>query len=60
MKSIYIKYEKCWLINYATSRKVAGSSPDKVITIFSLPSPSNRAMALEFTELLREMSIRIY
>jgi hypothetical protein len=36
--------------------KAAGSSPDKVIEFFNLPNPSSCTMALEFTQLLTEMS----
>jgi hypothetical protein len=40
---------------YATSRKVAGSSPDEV-DLFNLPNPSSRNMALGSTQPLTEMS----
>jgi hypothetical protein len=40
--------ERSWLRHYATSRKVAGSSPDKV-DFFNLPIPSSRTMALGST-----------
>ena len=36
----------------ATSRKVAGSIPDKVTGIFKTLNPSGRTMALESTRLL--------
>jgi hypothetical protein len=36
---------RSWLKLYATSRKVAGSSPDEV-EFFNLPYPSSRNMAL--------------
>jgi hypothetical protein len=41
----------------ATSRKVAGSSPDEV-DFFNLPNLSSRTMALKSTHPLTEMSIR--
>jgi hypothetical protein len=37
------------LRHYATSRKVAGSSPDEVTGFFNLPNPSSRTMALGST-----------
>jgi hypothetical protein len=37
-------------------RKVAGLIPDEVIEFFNLPNPSSRAMALESTQPLTEMS----
>jgi hypothetical protein len=42
---------------YATSRKVAGSSPDEV-NIFNLPNPTNRTMVLGSTQSLTEISTR--
>jgi hypothetical protein len=42
---------------YATSREVAGSSPDDV-DFFDLPNPSRRIMALRSTQPLTEMSTR--
>jgi hypothetical protein len=45
------------LRHYATSRKVAGSSPEEV-DIFNLPKPSSRTIALESTQPLTEMSTR--
>jgi hypothetical protein len=48
---------RSWLRHYATSRKVAGSSPDEV-DFFNLPNPSSRIMALGSTRPLREMSTR--
>jgi hypothetical protein len=42
---------------YATSRKVAGSSPDEV-DFFNLPNPSSRTLALGSSQALREMSTR--
>jgi hypothetical protein len=46
-----------WLRHYATSKKVAGSSPDKV-DFFNLPDPSSRTMAPGSTQSLTEMSTR--
>jgi hypothetical protein len=46
--------DKTWG-HYATSRKVAGSSPDKVV-FFNLPNPSSRNMALRSTQTVTEMS----
>jgi hypothetical protein len=43
--------------HYATSRKVAGSSPNEV-DFFNLPNPSSHTMALGSTQLLTEMSTR--
>jgi hypothetical protein len=45
----------CWLMHYATSRKVAGSSPDEV-DFFNLPNSSSRTMALGSTQTLTDMS----
>ena len=42
----------------ATHRKVVGSIPDSVITIFHWHSPFGRTMALGSTQPLMEMSIR--
>jgi hypothetical protein len=43
----------------ATSRKVAGSSPDEVIVFFfSLHNPSGLSMVLRLTQPLTEMSTR--
>jgi hypothetical protein len=42
----------------STSRKVAGSNPDKIIGFFSWPNPSSRTMALGSTQALTEMSTR--
>jgi hypothetical protein len=44
--------------HYATSREVAGSSPDEVILFFNSPNPSSRTMTLGSTQPLTEMSIR--
>jgi hypothetical protein len=49
---------RSWLRHCATSRKVAGSIPDGVIGIFHWHNPSGRAMALELTQPLTEMSTR--
>jgi hypothetical protein len=38
--------------------KVAGSIPDEDIGFFNQPNPSSRAMALELTQALTEMSTR--
>jgi hypothetical protein len=44
-------------LHYATSLKVAGSSPDEV-DFLNLPNPYSRTMALRSTQPLTEMSIR--
>jgi hypothetical protein len=49
-----------WLMHYATSRKIAGSSPDEVIEFFNLPYTSSRSMALGFTQLLTDMNTTPY
>jgi hypothetical protein len=63
----FIKRDGVWLTvllnllkgQYATSRKVAGSSPDQVTEfLFSLPNPSSRAMVVDLTQSLIEMSTR--
>jgi hypothetical protein len=46
------------LWRYATDRKVADSSQDEVVEFSNLSNPSGHTMALEFTQLLKEMSIR--
>jgi hypothetical protein len=46
-----------WLMHYATSRKVAGSSPDEV-DFFNWHNPSSRTMALGSPQPLTEMSTR--
>jgi hypothetical protein len=46
-----------FLRQYATSRRVAGSSPDEM-NIFNLPNPSSRTMALGSIQPLTEMSSR--
>jgi hypothetical protein len=46
------------LRHYATSRKVAGSSPDEVDFFFNLSNPSSRIMTQGSTQPLTEMSIR--
>jgi hypothetical protein len=38
-------FQRIWLRHHATSRKVAGSSPDEV-DYFNLPNPSSRTTAL--------------
>jgi hypothetical protein len=45
-------------MRYATSRKVAGSSPDEVTKFFFMPNPSSLIMALGLTHPLTEVSIR--
>jgi hypothetical protein len=55
-KKHYCKLTR-WLRHYATSRKVAGSSPDGV-DFFNLPNHSSRTMVLGSTQLLTEMSTR--
>jgi len=47
-----------WLRCCATNRKVAGSIPDGVISIFNWYNPSDRTMALGSTQPLTEMSTR--
>jgi hypothetical protein len=48
-----------WLRRYATSRKVAGSTPDEVIFFFfNLPNPSGRTRPWGFTQPLTEMNTR--
>jgi hypothetical protein len=50
-----------WLRDYATSLKVAGSSPDEVDFFFffsSWPNPSSRTMVLVSTQSLTKMSTR--
>jgi hypothetical protein len=44
------------LRRYATSRKVTGLIHYQVIANVNLPNPSNRIMALGFTQLVTEMS----
>jgi hypothetical protein len=48
---------RSWFGHYATSRDVAGSSPDEV-DIFNWPNPSSRTMALVSTQPLTETSTR--
>jgi hypothetical protein len=43
---------------YAVSRKVAGSIPDEVNTIFNWPNPFSRTMTLGSIQPLTEMSTR--
>jgi hypothetical protein len=47
--------ERSWLRHHATSRKVAGSSPDEVDFFFNLPNLSSFTMALGSTQPLTEM-----
>jgi hypothetical protein len=49
--------QRSWLRYYATSRKVAGLSPDEV-DFFNLPNPSTHTVALGSTQPLTEMSTR--
>jgi hypothetical protein len=49
--------QRSWLRHYATSRKVAGSSPDEV-DFFNWSNPSSRTMALGSTQPLTDMSTR--
>jgi hypothetical protein len=46
------------VLHCSTSRKVAVSIPDGVITIFYLHNPFGRTMAMGSTQLLTEMSTR--
>jgi hypothetical protein len=48
---------RSWLKHYATSRKVARSSPDEV-NFFILPNSSSITVALSSTQPLTEMSTR--
>jgi hypothetical protein len=59
-QTLCVIYRACgsWLRHYATSRKVAGSSPNEVDFIFNLPNPSSRTMALGSTQPLTEMSTK--
>jgi hypothetical protein len=50
--------QRSWLRHYATSRNVAGSSPDEVDFFFNSPNLANRTMALRWAEPLTEMSTR--
>ena len=49
---------RSWLRHCATSRKVAGSIPDRVIGIFHWHNPSGHTKALGLTQPLTEMSTR--
>jgi hypothetical protein len=51
-------WQRSWLKHYATSRKVAGSSPGEMIFFFNLPNPFRRTVALGLTQPLTEMSTR--
>jgi len=53
MTSVYI-----YILNSATSRKVAGSIPDCVVGIIHWRNPSRHTMALGSTHTLTEMSTR--
>jgi hypothetical protein len=50
--------QRSWLRHYATSRKVAGSIPNKVTGFFNWPNTSTSTMALGSTQPLTEMSTR--
>jgi hypothetical protein len=50
-------YCMSWLRHYATSWKVADSSPDEV-GCFNIPNPYSRTMSLDSTQPLTEMSTR--
>ena len=47
---------RSWLRHCATSRKVAGLTPDGVIGILHLRNPSGRTMTLGLTQPLTEMT----
>jgi hypothetical protein len=47
--------QRSWLRHYATSQKVAGSIPDKIIAFFYFPNLSSRIMVLVSTQSLRKM-----
>jgi hypothetical protein len=47
-----------FLIQYATSRKAAGSFPDEVIGFFNWPNHSSRTRVLGLTQSLTKMSTR--
>jgi hypothetical protein len=49
---------RSWLRQCATSRKVAGTVPDRVTRIFHWLNPSSRSMALGSTQPLTQMSTR--
>jgi hypothetical protein len=49
---------RSWLRYYATSREVASSIPDEVITFFNWPNPSSCTMAMGSIQPLTEMSTR--
>jgi hypothetical protein len=50
--------QRSWLRHYATSRKVAVSSPNEVDFFFNVPYHSSRPIALGSTQSLTEMSTR--
>jgi hypothetical protein len=54
--------KRSWLRHYATSRRVAGSSPDEVdfFLIYLILNPSSRTLALGSTQPLTEMSTGIF
>jgi hypothetical protein len=49
---------RSWSRHYASSRKVAGSIPDKIIRLINWPNPSSRTITLGSTQPLTEMSTR--
>jgi hypothetical protein len=51
-------WRSSWLRHYATSRNVAGLTPDEVTGFSKLPNPSSHTMALVLTQPLTEMSTR--
>jgi hypothetical protein len=51
-----VSLTRSWLRHYATSRTVAGSSPDEVIGFFIWLNPSSRSMVLGSTQPLTVMS----
>jgi hypothetical protein len=54
---ILVTRQRSWLRHYATSWKVAASSPNEV-DFFNLPNPSSHTMVLESTQPLTEISTR--
>jgi hypothetical protein len=51
-------WQRNWLRQYATIRKVTCFTPDELIAFFNLPNSSSRTMAMESTQPLTEMSTR--
>ena len=54
----WVARRRSWLRHCATSRKVAGSIPDGITTIFRSHNPFGRTMFLGLTQLLTEMNTR--